>query len=773
MVVGAFLEAKNLDLFWYCRILSIIVTIYSIMARRTIAIHFYEDIENILASNDSTEYIYCDACLDFFEVKYKPCSPDLEKRILKTFKLDIDNFLLKFMNEEKIEGGKQYNVYINNSLLKFDDLAYFYNIVLSIPCFMDCMDGSKYLLICKVMNIFKYINNKFFKDFIRSILVSMVFNQIETKNWNLSSPNSTEFCFPRYITDIFILELFKMYRVSEKTQNKFGEDLHEMIFDEYFTLYYINLREDFLFIDDDIIREILKLHKKLKNFLKIIDIVFRFHTFKSIFLYRISYIKEYDNIFDVSLFKSSEEINIIRCSNTNSLIERICRISRKKQIETLNIVHSTFNIEEEIAFLKKLCFRRLNYVILKDRYSSSFTNADSDSPVQFIFSRFINQIYDNDNKSNICVRKTRVCCYETEKELTLNFKHHQRKIVTFQKLEFPFLTFVFMKLVNKYISFVFYLINFKEFNNIEMIFTDTSLKDFSLRETEILNNITRIKIVSSTLNDIFLSKILLFPALRILFLSKCSIFKSKDEIKFEENTKIEKLHFGNSLVDDPEIFAGFLSKIVTLNTLEIFCLFGDTNIFLLKSIEKIVNLSKLKRLELSDTYHADRGIPFFPMFSNILYFDFYFNCPKDTFYKLFNSVNFRTLKFLNLDGVILGVNDKLALEKNTNLLRLKLSKNCKISGLAFSELFNLQNIYSLTEIRLPEIQFDMCDFLFFSKLKSLRKLYILSFTLKFDIIYFVKMFNQVKEIVVEYKIPLKDKFLEEFGSRLKGFALLY
>ncbi|TBT99860.1 hypothetical protein CWI36_1823p0010 [Hamiltosporidium magnivora] len=117
------------------------------------------------------------------------------------------------------------------------------------------------------------------------------------------------------------------------------------------------------------------------------------------------------------------------------------------------------------------------------------------------------------------------------------------------------------------------------------------------------------------------------------------------------------------------------------------------------------------------------------------------------------------------NGIKIGKNDYLALEKYTNLTHIYFSLSCKIKVISFSEIFDCKLKYSLQELRLPDIEFNYCDFLFFSKLKSLKKVYFYSFSVKIDIIYFLKAFSSVAEIDIEKFLEYKTLIHEEFGLR--------
>ncbi|TBT97678.1 hypothetical protein CWI36_2771p0020, partial [Hamiltosporidium magnivora] len=129
--------------------------------------------------------------------------------------------------------------------------------------------------------------------------------------------------------------------------------------------------------------------------------------------------------------------------------------------------------------------------------------------------------------------------------------------------------------------------------------------------------------------------------------------------------------------------------------------------------------------------------------------------------------DFSGLRVLRIIRANIGAADKNSLEKFTHLQSLIFCNNSYISEISFSELFNTTDLYSLEELGIPKIEFTHLEFIFFSKLKSLKKLYIEVLTNKITIMCLLKVFNTIKIIEIKQGLYKSHQIFEILSSRLK------
>ncbi|TBU04334.1 hypothetical protein CWI37_0150p0030 [Hamiltosporidium tvaerminnensis] len=746
----------------------IFVTFRIIFTQRTIAMNFFENVESVSEKNELSNCIYSDICFDFLRVKPKTFIVDANIKILRTFIIDLDNFFLKFINEEKIEENQHNNIYINTRLLKYDDFEYFYKLVVGFPVFIDKMNEGNYLKIFGIIDIFKFKKNNSLKEFIRILWISIVFNPKFFEKRDYASTMANKNIFSSFISKISIVELLRLYRIGEATLNKIDDNsLVKTLLDD-FNFDFINPNKDYLYLDTDIIYEIQKNCTKEVEFLRHIAYFFRIHTFKRIFFNKIFCTAKHNYFFNFSLFEGTNEIFLLRCLNVDVLIQ-VLRIHSLRNIKTINILNCNFTTQNIISWSKTFYFERLNFINGKDKFKSYHYDSDLNPSLRNIISKFSETMY-IENKSNFFVVDKRVTCYEQKKQIILESYYDESKIEELSSLEGLHQMFIPMKLSDLFLAFNFYSMNFKEFKNIEISFTNMHIKDFNLRESEILNNILSMRIVNSTVNSIFLSKILLFPSLKTLIFYISRICYQKDEAIFNENKKIESLYFRNSVIEDHICFSNFLNSLECLRTLEIISLTKNTNPFISNPYNIKMNLGNLLSLKYSSNYNCGNDIPFFQIFPNIIEFELGLCYPNGTIHKIFFDKNFDSLIKLTFDGVKIGKKDKDALKKCTNIHVLRFTRTCKISEILFAELFNTNNMYSLRDLGLPDIVISIFDLQFISKLKFLIKLQIYNFKITTDIMFCFKTFYWMETSENKNLMVSKNRIFEELGIRYEEFT---
>ncbi|TBU09667.1 hypothetical protein CWI36_0010p0010 [Hamiltosporidium magnivora] len=741
-----------------------------ILTQNTIAIHFYEDEGDNLVWKGIDSCIYTEKFRNFSLEKCNSTNISSNIKILRTFIIDLDCFILKFLNDEEIRQGRQNNIFVDNRLIDSEDFAYFNKTVNSIPFFSDNIDESKYYMMFKIMNVFRFIYNKHLVDFIRNILVSMILNtNAIRKNKHLFKKTVAISC-PDYFPKIVIVELFKLYKIGVKTLEKIKDISCAVKITKEFTYDFLNLNEEYLFLDADVIQEVIKTNIKANCFFQMLDIMFNIQIFKRLFMYNISYTEKFKYFFNLSLFQNLDEIFLLECTNTDSLIRTLCKTCDSISVKTLSIVYCKFTVNDEISWLKKFNFQNINFVFEIDLSDSYFSISKLEASISDVFLELIDEVYNKENKLNFFVHNSKISCFDQENSYILHFYQPKSKLKYFKIPEATFKIFLYMELLNSFITFTFNMMNFDKLKNIMIEFKNTDLEDFNLRETEIYNNIVRMHIVESTINNVFLSKILLLKSLSNILFYACKIVFTNEKVAFKENTNIVNVHFACSFFEDHNSGIEFLNKMSAMKILKVVSYNGHTNPFAIEPSNEILRLDNLASLDYSVSYVLNEQLPSFSFIPRLSYLNFGFDYPENSLYKIFGNKNLNFLKTLRFDTVIIGKKDKQMLVEYTNLLHLRFSEGSKISGILFSELFDLTRTYLFTELILPKIEITYCELQFFSSLKSLMKLYIHEFTLEKDILYFFKTFNLVKKIEIGNTKIFKNETREEIGGRLKNRA---
>ncbi|TBU08884.1 hypothetical protein CWI39_0131p0030 [Hamiltosporidium magnivora] len=754
----------------YAIIFFIIQFFNTVLAQKTVAIHFYENTDSTLKENfleNSQSGIFQATSYK----KYQIFSAELSTEYQKRFLIDLDTFYLKFSNEEEILDGQTYNIYINNSLLSYDEFTYFYNIVMSFPSFIDILNEYNYRLIFTIMNIFNFKHDKYFKRFIRLLWVSVVFNPIAMEKWYSKTSSRNEYEYSCCVSRIALVELLKLYKVGRETLEKIEDTSYLLNWTLSFKYDFMNVIDEYLYIEPSIIKEILNRSKKSKNFPELLDTFFGVHKFKNLFLYNISFKEEHACIFNLSFFKYNESLVLLFCSNLDILIQKTYQVFNSDCLNALNIIYSKFTIEDEISWLKTQNFKIINYVVDKWESIFQFSVTEPTSPGFDVLLNVVKEFFTKENNPNIFIHDKIVSCYDFCKTKDLQIYADQSIVEKYHNPSFPLQTYIFIQYSIVYLTLEFVIINFKALKNIYITFTDTDIKDFNIKDKEIIENIVNIQFDRSKVYFNFLSKILSFPSLENLKFFKSSIIFTNTKINLNENQKIECFIFENSSVSHQNIFVELINKMIGLKALDISFSKKILNPFISISEELNLHLDKLNYLKYHDSESLNYNLLNFSSFCCLSVFEFgselSSNYPEGTLKEILLNKNFKCVLMLDINSVSVSERDGLALEKCKSLQYLKFSSGCKVSKISFFELFDSNSFYPLIELKLPNIEFTDKDLFFISKLKFLKKIFIKNLTIKTNVLYFLKTFSLFQEIEIYENFVCKKNIMEMFGTKFK------
>ncbi|TBU02086.1 hypothetical protein CWI39_1236p0010, partial [Hamiltosporidium magnivora] len=481
-------------------------------------------------------------------------------KILETFVIDMDAFPLKFPTESRFGEKNDQNLYISANIITFEEFFYFYKTILEFPYLIDNINEEKYLLFIKILNIFKFERNSSFKNLIRFIWCSIIFNSVPIKERNFTSKKLQNYDLPKYIdlSKMVLVEILEIFKFSKEAISIIKDISWAKSVTKYYKFDFININDKFLYFDTNIIREFLTRESILNNIFTIIDIFNQIHTFKHYFLSSISYTNDLSKFFMLSFFK------------------------------------------DEIIFLKKYNIEKINYSVSPNAPKTYFHNPAIHSPVHDLYLKSIYEISENDIK--VFAYKNRKLNKNIRKNLILVCHHNKSIIEKVENSNSLSSMFLCVKLYNENFWFGFFALNLKEIKNIDVRFADTYIKDFKLNNIEILNNIGRIYIVNSKLIATFLSRILFFSFLREVYISDSKI----------DNSSIQKFTCKNTSIDNQDIFIIFLNKITGMKKLKysrsetiVFA-----NIFISCLNDPILNPTNLNSLKYYISYSSDSSIPF-------------------------------------------------------------------------------------------------------------------------------------------------------------------
>ncbi|TBU06378.1 hypothetical protein CWI39_0505p0010 [Hamiltosporidium magnivora] len=618
-------------------------------AKKTISIHFYGD--EAVNENQS----HCESSLTSNYVgENNMILPNSNIRVLNTFLIDVDNFLLKFLPEEKFGESQHQNIYIKQSRLIYSDFVYFYRIIMMFPGLIQDLNESKYRLIFKILNIFDFEKNKQFKDFLRVISVSIMFNPNILNGRSIKSKQTNKHGLSDIISKIMVIEFFKICIFPKATIDSLKNIPRGASLAQYTQPGFIKLSEEILYLDQDFICKILKQKKIAREFFDILDYIFCIHTFKSLFLYNIDYTRKLSFFFDLSLFENIDELFLYKCFQVDCLLQTNYQKMHFKNVEILNIIHCEFTSANEIKFLQTLNLQSVKFILKNEQTEFRYCHSDLCLNLQNIVFNLTKEIFDYENQKYIFEKETLISCYESNKEFILKCYQDRSKIEMIGIPNILFQTYFTVELSNPYINFDFHILNIKVAKNIALLFKNTYIIDFNLQKPELYLEFVSLYIVSSIVTNIFLSKIVLLSSLKELSFLGCKLIFINNLKLSIENKTIKKISFKASVVENKNEFIVLLNSMSALKKIKLLCSDNDSNLFLSQSSDTVINLKNISSLYYSSFYRHGKQLPLFSMSSSLEFFDFSGSYPEGILFLIFGQDKFNNLKKLNLNEIKIG-----------------------------------------------------------------------------------------------------------------------
>ncbi|TBU01868.1 hypothetical protein CWI36_1243p0010, partial [Hamiltosporidium magnivora] len=130
----------------------------------------------------------------------------------------MDAFPFKFPTESRFGEKNDQNLYISANIITFEEFFYFYKTILEFPYLIDNINEEKYLLFIKILNIFKFERNSSFKNLIRFIWCSIIFNSVPIKERNFTSKKLQNYDQPKYIdlSKMVLVEILEIFKFSKE-----------------------------------------------------------------------------------------------------------------------------------------------------------------------------------------------------------------------------------------------------------------------------------------------------------------------------------------------------------------------------------------------------------------------------------------------------------------------------------------------------------------------------------------------------------------------------
>ncbi|TBU19105.1 hypothetical protein CWI38_0221p0030 [Hamiltosporidium tvaerminnensis] len=169
----------------------------------------------------------------------------------------MDDFPLMFPKESRFGDKNDQNLYISANIITFEEFFYFYKTLLEFPYLIDNLNEEKYLLFMKILNIFKFERNSFFKNLIRFIWCSVILNYIPIKERNFTSKKLQNYDLPKYIdlSKMVLVEILEIYKFPKGAIGIIKGISWAKNVKKYYKFDFINISDKFLYFDTNIIRE--------------------------------------------------------------------------------------------------------------------------------------------------------------------------------------------------------------------------------------------------------------------------------------------------------------------------------------------------------------------------------------------------------------------------------------------------------------------------------------------------------------------------------------
>ncbi|TBU04766.1 hypothetical protein CWI36_0717p0010 [Hamiltosporidium magnivora] len=675
-----------------------------IKTNNTIILYFYENHDYILPATDfnSNESVVYS---EFINEKYKFPGFCTCKQYSEMFIWNRAEILLKFKDPLESKENSPYKIYIQSSVLSYQEFIYFYKILCEFPCLIDNFSYKKLLEVLQIFDIFKFIKNEFFDDFIRFILTSVLYSLNDDFIYN-SNENVKDMILCVDLSRIVILQLFELFICKNICLIQI-DDYHKKI---------LSINENFLYLDVIIILEINRMCVCCSKLRVLLEVLLSRLAFQDLFISKVSG-KYFVSKNTISIFFAKlNEIIFYKCSEIEFFLKALKTSNSIHTCKSIGFIECKFNMMEEYLISELKSVKR--YIIYHSLFLQSQNLSDMLPRYKYLEKKITKEIFNPYNVSNFTDRRTSEKLNMRPLTFQQNFMN-TTNLFNFNFSKYPFFIYLFGEIKNHYIDVIFLTRDSREILSIELRFKNFFITGFKLTDSEIYDSILDISLSYMELNDKLLTDVLIFPKLENLNILNSNIIFEKNSLMFKENENIINFKIINSTVSKEKCFFGFLCAMINLESLNIsshrkFSIFNQ-------EYNNICSFKFLKRIKYNVSYILTQTIPDFSSSYPIDEFTLGEDFPGGTLSKIFEPSTFNLVRILTLDRISIDKNDKLSLCKFKSMHTLTFI-SCKIKELNFYELFNTQENYIIENLYLKKLSLRILDLYFIRKLKSLKRL---------------------------------------------------
>ncbi|TBU05753.1 hypothetical protein CWI36_0584p0010 [Hamiltosporidium magnivora] len=759
--------SNKVDIFKNTYTLKIIFTIGSILliknikADMSIIFHFY-DLQNQQECNLNCNKEEKMQFSNFIKQRYN-CYEHEECIQCTRYIIKDPSELILNLDDNKCNENNEKKIYICTDVCKYEDFLYFLKILNEINDIKENLQVDDFILLIHILDMFKFKKDKKFKQIIRIILLSIIYNC--QKNYNKGDLTKKNY-ISSSLFNCILYEFRKIYFFDlkpnfDKEERVSGEHIKNLIvenFDENFCSgkTYVSIKSEFLIK----LSKYIKYNKEFK------------HNFKNIFKWIKPLRVTFDSInstSDLSMllpliyFIPGEELCFQSWKNAVQL-QYILENFGFEKIKTLFFIDCNFLSFYESYFES---FRSLKCIYLLDSWLLNATASEkTENLIHNLVSIISNEIENKTDASKLEKLNTKDLFKKNflnwDKSLAFNENFLIQNMFNSSKYMIHFSNTLSISLPSA--TFKVAILNLQRIFRIDIFLDQNFFIDLNLESMYVSKNVKSLEIKWVDLTDIFLCSVLSLSNLK-----KVSIFASKFiqknyETKYMKHISMQELVITHSILIYPERIFKFINSMPNLKKLQIS--YNTTDIF--KHIFNF-NMIELVHLEVFIFQQCGECTSGFPKFTNknsIINLNISYDFSGSLLYYLFIHKELQNIQILELSRFTISKSDRNSMGSCTKIKDITII-GCRLSGISFFEIFDIKKEYAIKRVTLKDMVLGIHDIIFISNLKHLRFL-----TLNYT--YFTPNFFVVSQLVspsyskINMGINVNLKFLR-FKYRLDEF----
>ncbi|KAK1347558.1 hypothetical protein LUQ84_003093 [Hamiltosporidium tvaerminnensis] len=728
--------SNKVDIFKNTYTIKIIFTIGSILliknikADMSIIFHFY-DPQNQQECNLNCNKEEKMQFSNFIKQRYN-CYEHEECIECTRYIIKDPSELILNLDDNKSNENNEKKIYICTDVCKYEDFLYFLKILNEIHDFKENLQVDDFILLIHILDMFKFKKDKKFKQLIRIILLSIIYNC--QKNYNKGDLTKKNY-ISSSLFNCILYEFRKIYFFDlkpnfDKEERVSGEHIKNLIvenFDENFCSgkTYVSIKSEFL----------IKLSKYIKY-----NKEFR-HGFKNIF----KWIKPLRVALDS--INSTSDVSTMLMSLIYFIPgEELCFQSWKNAVQ-LQYMLENFGFEK----IRTLFFIDCNFLSFYESYFESFRS------LKFIYlfnCQLLNTTISENNYKlvqNIVsivyneVEKLMSISKSAEKNINEPFEskllngeefESSMKIFSiphadyFRKIQIFFANT--MPIYFPFVKFELSVLNPQKIRNIAIVLKRFCLSDLNFEGHCVNKNLKSLEIQASCITDELLYSVLLLSNLKKIILLYSKIILKNHETNYRTHILLQELVISWCNFENQERIFKFINSFPNLKSLQITY---NKGMDLFRHVFNY-NMIKLVHLEKFIFEQERECISEFSNFTgknSIIELNISYGSKAGFLYSLFSNNKLQNVRKLQINKFIIGARDKNSMVKCVKIRDLIMS-NCRFTDISFSELFKIDNEYAIKKILLMDMILSKRDIIFISKLKHLRRLTLNYINISLDLI---------------------------------------